>query len=127
MLDEKRWIELNKFPEAISFIRGILEINNVCYVIGNKGISTLNNEVYKFPSNKSYGLCATCRVGDNILVVRRNFFYNHVKSKLFNTINKQLTDVDIIIKREGFAVVYYLNKVFIVGGWDERQALNRSL
>ena len=30
----------------------IFEINNTCYVVGTEKISTLNNEVYKFPLNK---------------------------------------------------------------------------
>ena len=117
LLDEKRWTKLNKFPEAITYIRGILEIINVFYVIGNKEISTLNNEVYKFPSNKDYDWCATYPVGNNIFVVcKENWYDDDVESSIFNPINKQWSGIDIRIKERYFAVVYYLNKIFIVGG-----------
>ena len=103
----------------------MFEISDVFYVIGTKGISTLNNEVYKFPSNKEYDWCETYRVGNNILVVCKENYYADVESRLFNQITNQWTDVDIRTKRRtNFAVVYYLNKIFIVGGWDGRQALN---
>ena len=106
MLDEKRWIELNKFPQSVSYIRGIFEITDVFYVIGRGGISTLNNEVYKFPSNKYYDLCETCRVGNKILVVcKTNWYDDDVEIRLFDSINKQWSDIDIRTKRRHFAVV----------------------
>ena len=121
LLDEKRWIKLNKFPQTVGWIRGMFEINNVFYVVGEKGISTLNNDFVKFPTNKEYNWCATCRVGNSILVVR---YYDGVdgESKLFNPINKQWSDIRI--KRRDFDVVYYLNKVYIVGGGCGRQVFN---
>ena len=126
MLDKKIWIKLKKFTETVSYIRGILQINNVFYVVDEKGISTLNNEVYKFQSNKEYYWCATCRVGNNILVVRNeNYGDDDVESRLFNPINYHWSDVDIRTKRKYFAVVYYLNKVYIVGGWDEGSMIGK--
>ena len=47
LLDEKRWSKLNKFPNSVDFICEMFEIKNVFYVIGSKGISTINNEFYK--------------------------------------------------------------------------------
>ena len=125
MLDEKRWTKINKFPESVGFVRGMFEINNIFYVIGSKGISTLNNEVYKFPSNKQYTWCAICRVGSNILVIcKEKYYYDDVESRLFNPINCKWSDVDIKTERMYFTVVYYLKKIFIVGGWVGSQALN---
>ena len=124
LLDENRWIKLNKFPKSVSYICGILEINDDFYVIGSKGISTLNNEVYKFPSNKQYGCCATCRLGNNIFLVCKKNYYDDVESRLFNPITNQWSDVNIETERYYFPVVYYLSKVYIVGGNDSRQKLN---
>ena len=117
MLDEKKWVELNKFPEPVILIRGMFEINNVLYIVGYNGISKLNNEIYKFRSNKLYDWCATCRVGNNIIVVCENY-NGDVESSLFNPINKQWSDANIEIKRDLFTVVYYLNKVWIIGGCE---------
>ena len=127
MLDEKIWIKLNKFPQSVGDIHEIVEINNVFYVIGSEGISTLNNDIYKFPSNKYYDVCETCLVGNNILVVCNEKWYDYnddVESRLFNPINKQYSNVDIRTDRRYFGFVYYLNNIFIVGGWNGRQPLN---
>ena len=110
LLGEKAWIKLNKFPQSVGSILEIFEINNIFYLVGTKGISTLNNEIYTFPSNKKYDFCATCRVGNNILVVSKE------KYGLLNTINNQWSDANIKIKRKSFAIVYYLNKVWMIGG-----------
>ena len=98
----------------------MFEINNVFYVVGNKGISTLHNEFHKFPSNKEYDWCATCRVGNEILVVCKEYDDedddDDVEIVLFNPINKQWSDANIKVKGEHYAVVYYLNKVWLIGG-----------
>ena len=39
-----------------------------------------------------------------------------MKSKFFNTINKQWSDVNVKTNRKDFDVVHYLNQVWIVGG-----------
>ena len=99
----------------------MFDTNNVVYVVGNKGILILSKEVYSFPSNKYYDWCATCRVGNNILVIcKENFQYfdQELESSLFNPINRQWSDANIKIKREFFAVVYYLNKIWIIGGCE---------
>ena len=116
---------MNKFPRSVGWVRGILEINNVYYTVGTKGISTLNNEVYNIPFNERYDWCETCRVGNNILVICCNSYGNDDgECRLFNPINCKWSDVDIRTKRRRFAVVYYLDKIFIIGGLDGRQALN---
>ena len=120
MLDEKKWVEINKFPESVGSIHGIFEVKNVFYVAGIKGISTFNNEFYKFPSDivpvhKYFNRCRSCRVENNILVVRQ-IYRSDVVSKLFNPISKQWSDVKIKTTRNLFDVVHYLNKVWIVGG-----------
>ena len=114
--DEKRWIKLNQFPKSVGSVRGIFEIKNTYYVVGVKGISTLKNEFYKFPSNNKYNCCATCRVGNNILVVCIDYDDNDLKSSLFNPINKEWSDANITIKRNSFTAAYYFNKVWIIGG-----------
>ena len=118
MLDDKKWEEINKFPDSVGYITGLHEINNVFYVVGVKGISTLNYEFHEFPPI-SYNCCYTsCRVGNNILVIGE-VFHNNVESRQFNLTSKQWSDVNIETKRESFVVVNYLNKVWIVGG-EER-------
>ena len=121
LLDEKRWVKLNKFPESVGRINNIFEIKNTCYVVGSKGISTLNNEFYKFPSNKEYYWCITpCLVENNILVVsKENYYDDDVANSLFNPINKQWSDANIKINRKQFTLVYYLNKVWIIGGYED--------
>ena len=109
LLDEKKWVKINKFPGYIPNVFGIHEINNVFYVVGQQGISTLNNEFYKFPSYKCCRI--SCQVGNNILFVSDNS-----ESKLFNTISKQWSNVNIETKRTCFGVAHYLNQVWIVGG-----------
>ena len=111
MLDDKKWVKLNNFPRSIFQIGEVFEINNVLYIVGYEGISTLKNEFYKFPSNKFY--CrSSCRIGNNILVIS----CNKIKSKLFNKITKQWSNVNVRTKRKDFDVVHYLNKVWILGG-----------
>ena len=129
MLDEKRWIKLIKYPHSVGWegASGIFEINNICYVVGTKGILTLNNdftclnEFYKFPSDKEYAnaCCATCQVGNEIFVAYYEKYVNDdAEIKLFDTINKQWIDAKIKTKRKLFAVAYYLNKVWIIGGYE---------
>ena len=125
MLDEKRWVQLNKFPKSVELICGMCETNKVFYVVGSTGISTSINNLtltYKFASNKEYNWCATCRVGNNILVFCKNDVDDDddddVKSLIFNPIDKQWSDANIKLKRELFEVVYYLNNIWIIGGCE---------
>ena len=89
----------------------MFEIDNVFWVVDDRGISTLNNQAYEFPSNKKYQWCTTCRVGKSILVVSKEHCDDDDDGEisLFNPINKQWSNAKIKIKREEFAVVYYLN------------------
>ena len=119
MLDETRWVKLNKFPKTVGWIGGILGINSIYYIVAKNGISTINNEVYKFPSNKEYRYCETCRFGNNILVVCKTYGDDDGESKLFNSINNQWSDANIKINRKQFTLVYYLNKVWIIGGYED--------
>ena len=43
LLDCEKWVKLNKFPKSIDKICGVFEINDVFYVVSNKGILALNN------------------------------------------------------------------------------------
>ena len=115
LLDEKKWVKINDFPKSVGEICGIHEVNNVFYVVGKKGISTLNNEFYKFLSSKNYDWCTSCRVGNNILLIRTKY---NADLKLFNTVDKQWSDVNIETNRLYFDAVHYLNKVWIVGGQE---------
>ena len=114
LLDSKTW-EMLDYIKPIDYAEGIFEINNVCYAVGRKGISTLSpdNKFYKFPSNKENDWCEICQLEDQIL-----FIDNEGKGNLFNPINKQWSGANIKTERLNFAVVYYLNKVYIVGGSD---------
>ena len=121
MLDDKKWVKLNNFTESVGDIGGIYEINNVCYVVGGNGISTLNNNFYKFPSNEDHFRLTSCRVGNNILVIRE---FHGVEGKLFNPTSKQWSDVNIETRRTCFSVAHYNNKVWIVGGSDNFKTTN---
>ena len=118
MFDEKGWIKLHQFQGTEGTISGIFEINNIFYVVNIRGISTLNNEFYKYQSNELYDWCATCRVGNSILVVGKKYGGDDVKFSLFNPINKQWSGTNIEIKRKLFNIVYYFNKVRITGGYE---------
>jgi len=125
LLDEKKWVEINKFPESVGRIYGIHEINNVCYVVGKNGISTLNNTFFKFPSDIDNAYCTSCQVKNNILVILKSLYIDdYIESKLFDPINKQWSDVSIKTNRVYFDIVHYLSKVWIVGG---REHTNEAL
>ena len=121
MLDEKRWVKLNKFAESVGRINNIFEIKNTCYVVGSKEITTLNNEFYKLPSNKEYYWSITpCLVENSILVVSKgNHYDDDVAHSLFNPINTQWSDANIKIKRKQFTLGYYLKKVWIIGEYED--------
>ena len=121
LLDDKKWVKIinnnrfKRFPESVGEICGIHEIDNVFYVVGNKGILTLNNELYKFPSNEDHWWSTSLRVEKNILVIQSNHG-DHIESKLFDTTSKQWSDINIRAIGIKFSVVEYLNQVWIVGG-----------
>ena len=118
LLDEKKWVKIKKFSESVGIIFGIHEINNVFYVIGAKGISTLNNEFYEFPPDNCYSWRQSYKIGNNILIFRtqQTLDLKFFDFMLFDSVNKQLIDVDIKVKRIFFDVVYYLNQLWIIGG-----------
>ena len=119
MLDDKKWVELNSFPGSIFQIDGVFEINNVLYVVSYEGVSTLNNDFYKYPS-VMFHCFSSCKVENNILLIGS---YKQ-KSKLFNTTNKQWSDVDVKTNRKDYDVVYYLNQFWIVGGREDIREKN---
>ena len=84
----------------------------------------MNDEFYKFPSNKDYDYCASCRVGNNILVVLAT--PGGVESNFFNTISKQWSYENVKTKRHSFEAVHYLDKVWIVGGWNYVDGGNKN-
>ena len=124
-LNNNNWTISMKLTQLNVEVYGIFEIDNVCYVVNEDGISTVNQimtifepnyAVHKFPSNEGYDWCATCRVDSKILVICKDLFDDDVESKLFDPINLQWIDVDIKVKRKHFAVVEYLGAIWIVGG-----------
>ena len=115
LLDDKNWVKINKFPDSVGDIYGVFEIDNVFYVVGDKGIATLNKEFYKLPSNMIYHWYTSCQVENNVLLIRINYHAN-ADCKLFNTVSKQWSDVNIHTARDHFDVVHYLNEFWIVGG-----------
>ena len=120
LLDNKKWVKLNEFPESVDKICGFFEINDVFYIVGNKGISALNENIFKLLFKKHYAWCTSCQVGNKILVVFSNYC-EYVKSILFDPVKKQWSDVNIKTERKGFDVVEFRNQVLIVGGlgYDE--------
>ena len=119
LLEHKKWIKIEKLSQPVGNVCGVHEINNTFYVVGRKGISTLNNEVYEYSSNKQCIWCTSCRVKNNILVLC-NFGFalvNCSASKVFDTRNKKFTDSTIKTGRKFFAAVHFQDKVWIVGGW----------
>ena len=126
LLDDKKWSKINKsknwvkkFPGSLGMaICGMYEIDNIFYVASSKGISTLNNEFYKFPSNNEHWWSTSCRVGNNILVIQCNRS-DEIESKCFDLTSKQWSAGNIETKRIKFAAVEHFNQVWIVGG-EER-------
>ena len=118
LLDDRKWVKINKFPQSVGDICDIYEINNRVYVVDTKGISTLDNEFYKLPSGREYSLCFSCLAGDDLLVFRE--CYEKPFCKLLDTKNKKISDFSFqtIMQQETkvFAVVYYLNQFWIIGG-----------
>ena len=122
MLDEKKWVEVNDFSDELKTstgeITGIYEIDNISYLIGPYGISTLNNEVYKFPKDNYYEVKTSCRIGNNLLVVRGYFEEGDsiLEFKLLDTKSKQVSDLLVETDRNSFAAVEFLNHLWIISG-----------
>ena len=127
LLDEKKWVQINKFPKSVGKIFGVFEINDVFYVVGRKGISTLNNEFYEFPTDIFYSWSQSYQIGNNILIFRTLHDLKFLEFKLFDSVIKQLIDVDIKVKRIFFDVVYYLNQLWIIGGSKPVEAGKKHL
>ena len=124
LLHGQKWVEISDFfdkPKILDGeITGIYEVENVFYVVGPYGISTLNNEQYLFPHDDyvNYEYFTSCVIGNNILIVRHVCFESKgtLEFKLLDTKSKQVSDLLIETSRYGFAVVEFLNQVWIVGG-----------
>ena len=110
LIDDKKWVRINKYPQLVGDIRGIYEINDKVYVIDMKGISTLDNEFYKLPSVEKYYFRTSCLAGNNILVYR-DVYLDPVCDMLET---KKVIDFSFQIIRQQetclFAVVHYLNQ-----------------
>ena len=121
LLDDKKWVKFNKLPSSVGKIWKIHQIDNEFYTIGNKGISTFNDEFYEFSkiNKKYYWWHTSCVVGTDMLIFRKSFekeSFCNGKAKLFDTNSKKFIDFNIKTKRAHFAVVCYLNKLWIIGG-----------
>ena len=118
LIDDKKWVRINNYPQLVGEIFGIYEINNKVYVVDKKGISTLDNEFYKLPLDLRNIFCATCQAKNNILVYRDT--YSDPFCKLLDTKNKKVVDFSFQTTRKPensyFAVVHYLNQFWIIGG-----------
>ena len=124
MLGEQKWIEISDFFSEPKILYGEItathEVENVFYVIAPYGISTLKNEEYLFPADKyvNYEYFTSCVIGNNILVVRQQSeTRGTLEFKLFDTKSKQLSDLVIETSRYEFAIVEFLNQIWIVGGY----------
>ena len=124
MLDKKKWDEINDISDKLNTLKGeitgIYEIKNEFYLVGPYGISTSNNEEYKFPFNRDYHyeVITSCRIGNNLLVVREyseeSFFA--LDFKLLDTKSKQVSDLIVETNRTDFAAVEFLNHLWIISG-----------
>ena len=101
--------------QNVGRINGTVENSDDILLVGNKGISTTQREIYEFPSDEEYSWCASCQIENNILVFCKNLNNDEVESTMFNPIVKQWNDVDIKIKRKWFAVVEYFNRIWGLG------------
>ena len=122
LLNEKVWVEMKNVE--LKTARGFFVINNNYYVVGADGIHLLKLcrqydqsfqqfQALLFPHHTSDKQNITsCQVGDKILTISGP--NNH--SKLFELADSKSTDANIEIDTTGFAVVEYLNKVWITGG-----------
>ena len=128
-VDSKEWVKVKiEFPKSVDCIHGVYEIDNVFYVAGTKSVSTLNGEFYKLPLDHrlntldEHVLCTPCLVGNKILLIAQVGYDDYdncvEKSKMFDPTSKQWSDANIETERVAFAAVEYLNKVWIVGGYD---------
>ena len=127
LLDDKKWVRINKYPQLVGDICGIYEINNKIYVVDKKGISTLDNEFYKLHqsytnSDEVYGFCASCQTGNNILVYQNYSDYPAFECKMLDLKNQEVVDCNL--KRSNnystyFAIVHYFNQFWIIGGMED--------
>ena len=99
---KKKWLKINDFSDSKHKI-----LDDEIY-----GISTLNNELYKFSADGYYEYKTSCRIGNNILVVRKNSerFSGFLELKLLDTKSKQVSDLLIETSRRYFAIVEFLIK-----------------
>ena len=122
LLDDKMWVRINNYPQLVGKICGIHEINNKVYVVDKKGISTLDNDFYKLPSNTRYGFCTSCLAGDKILVYRNNYDDPDFECKILDLKNKEVVDCNLIRGNNYstcFAIVHYFNQFWIIGGKED--------
>ena len=125
LLDDKMWVRINNYPQLVGKICGIHEINNKVYVVDKKGISTLDNDFYKLPSNTRYGFCTSCLAGDKILVYRNNYDDPDFECKILDLKNKEVVDCNLIRGNNYstcFAIVHYFNQFWIIGGLESNNA-----
>ena len=120
LLDENKWVEVNDFSDELETSNGkltaIYEIENEIYLIGLYGISTLNSEVYKFPQDDYYEVKTSCRIGNNLLVVREygEESFIAIDFKLLDTESKQVSDILVETDRTNFTAVEFLNHLWII-------------
>ena len=119
-MDEKKWVVINNFSDKLNTLKneitGIYEIENEIYLIGSYEISTFNDDVYNFPQDKYYEVKTSCRIGNNLLVVRE-YGEEAVSLHEFNlldTKSKQVSNLIIETNKNNFAAVEFLNHLRIV-------------
>ena len=132
-MKEKKWVEIKNFAcdirkNLLKSIEGICEINNVLYLVSAYGISTLNNELYKFSSSSYLGYIASCQVENNILVILEDFdVSDFLEYKLLDTKNGKISEGDIETGRRHFAVAHYLDQLWIVGGCSDKHGALKAI
>ena len=77
----------------------------------------MNNELYKFSSSSCYEYIASCQVKKDVLIILEDLDVpNVLEYKLLDTKKRKISDGDIETGRRYFAVAYYLDKLWIIGG-----------
>ena len=94
-------------------VLNIFEINNIFYVVGSQGITTMSpdKQYYKVPTDRIFFTAS--KVKGLILL-----FEHNGNNCLFDPINKKWSETIIRTKRSGFSAVEFLDKVWIVGGYE---------
>ena len=122
-LYENVWTSMTSVPKSSGWARGLFEIENSCYIVGDKGIATLSHEFYPYLNNKEYDWSTTCQLENCILVICLEYETNTGIYNLFDPLTKKW--INSIIKTKNFSkrnfeIVYYQKQLWLIGGTESK-------